>query len=226
MTQPETADGRGSGRLIERARRQLVAALRFLSRVARGIARRLRAAPRAALSCLRIVKPGDHLLSPFANGPRRYLWHLVYNRARRARPSAPAQPQHLHVLLCVPWFDRGGSSIHLANVFQRLVSCGVSVTVVATNPEQDAHLTNGLEIYRSFTDDCFRLSACVAAGARSRFLEYLVQTRSPDVILLVGSRLTYACLPALRSVRPQLRVIDHLYNTEGHVASNREFAEH
>jgi glycosyltransferase involved in cell wall biosynthesis len=111
-------------------------------------------------------------------------------------------------------------------VFQRLVCRGVSVTAVATNPERDAHLTNGLQIYRSYTSDCFRLSACAAAGDRARFLEYLVQTRAPDAILLVGSRLTYECLPALRAIRPRMRVIDHLYNTEGHVGSNREFAEH
>jgi glycosyltransferase involved in cell wall biosynthesis len=203
------------------------AALVLPFRAARGVVRRLRAAVKAMASRLRIVEPGDHFLSPFAPGPRRYLWHLVYDRSRReAATSASSQPGQLHVLVCVPWFDRGGSSVHLANVFQRLVAQGVRVTAVATNPERDAHLTNGQRIYRSFTGDCFCLSACVAGRDRARFLAYLVHTRRPDVVLLVGSRLTYESLAELRAIRPQLRVIDHLYNTEGHVGNNREFAAH
>jgi glycosyltransferase involved in cell wall biosynthesis len=205
--------------------RWIAAAARFLLRIARGIARRIRAAARAVAARLRIVEPGDHFLSPFAPGPRRLLWHLVYDWPRRgAATAASSPPGHLRVLLCVPWFDRGGSSVHLANVFQRLVGQGVSVTAVATNPERDAHLTNGQDIYRSFTRDCFCLSACVATRDRARFLAYLVRTRGPDVVLLVGSRLTYESLAELRAIRPQLRVIDHLYNTEGHVGNNREFA--
>ena len=85
---------------------------------------------------------------------------------------------------------------------------------MATNLERDPQLTNGHAHYRSFTRDCFCLATCVPAHDRARFLTYLARSRSPDVLLLVGSRLTYETLEALRAARPGLRVIDHLYNTE------------
>ena len=57
------------------------------------------------------------------------------------------------------------------------------------------------------------------------FLEYVVETKGVDVVLIAGSEFVYHQLPELRQRHSDLRVADLLFNTQGHVRNNRRYAE-
>jgi glycosyltransferase involved in cell wall biosynthesis len=57
------------------------------------------------------------------------------------------------------------------------------------------------------------------------FLEYLFDSRRPDCLLLAGSRFVYERLDAIRARRPEMAIVDLLFNAVGHVASHREFQD-
>jgi glycosyltransferase involved in cell wall biosynthesis len=142
-----------------------------------------------------------------------------------ARPAGLAPAGSLKVLLCVPWFDQGGSSVLLGQVFAELAGGGVAATVAATNAETlDPRFRKGVANFLAFTPDCFSLQTCLGGLDKGDFLVHLARSRQIDIVLLVGSRVAYETLARLRRAVPGIRVIDHLYNSEGHVGSNREFA--
>jgi O-antigen biosynthesis protein len=143
-----------------------------------------------------------------------------------ARPAGAATAGSLRVMLCVPWLDQGGSSVLLGHVFTELARREVAATVAATNAETiDPVFRKGEANFLDFTPDCFSLQTCLSGTDKGDFLVHLARSRRIDVLLLVGSRVAYETLARLRREVPGLRVIDHLYNSEGHVGSNREFAD-
>jgi glycosyltransferase involved in cell wall biosynthesis len=128
--------------------------------------------------------------------------------------------KEINVLLCVPWFDFGGSSVLLSEVFTRLCEKKVKVTAVATTPDGPPESPEGIALYTRFAPESFDLCSWRDEKKRSDFLSYLTMTRKPDVLMIVGSALTYDNLCRLRTAAPQMKVIDHLYNPIGHIANN------
>ena len=140
--------------------------------------------------------------------------------------SQTRNPSTLNILLSVPWFDLGGSSVLMKEVFSQLVMSGVRATAVATNPSDEIQADEGLSLYESFTPDCFNLPSFLGNKEAVVFVEYLIKSRKIDIVFLVGSRLVYESLPRLKTLFPDLKVVDQLYNTVGHVKSNREFSRY
>jgi glycosyltransferase involved in cell wall biosynthesis len=136
------------------------------------------------------------------------------------RPSGFERGE-LNVLIAVPWLDNYGNSVLLGNIFKRLKQAGVQATVVGTNPETDPIFLNGVNNYLSFTRDCFYLATCLPEGDPADFLAHIVRSRKIDVLMINGSKLAYESLERLRRENPRLRIVDHLYNTVGHIEANR-----
>ena len=128
------------------------------------------------------------------------------------------------MLLCVPWFDNYGSAVLMSNIFRRVTKQGAAVTVLATNPGTDRYCTEGTARFLAFTKDCFYLTTCVPEGSKADFLSYIIRSRKIDLLMIVSSQLAYESLPRLRREHPELRVVDHLYNIEDHIPTNRRFA--
>ena len=131
----------------------------------------------------------------------------------------------VNVLVAVPWFDNYGVSVLLENIFGRITKSGVTASVVGTDPETKPEFLEGMGRFLSFTRDCYYLATCLPEGNKPDFLAYLVRSRKIDVLMINGSRMTYEMLSRLRRENPKLHVVDHLFNTTGHIASNREFTD-
>jgi glycosyltransferase involved in cell wall biosynthesis len=152
-------------------------------------------------------------------------WPEVQNKLVNIERRHAGTPRgKLNVLLCVPWFDNYGSAVFLSNVFKSLARRGVAVTVVATNSGTDRCCVEGIERFLSITPDCFYLTTCVPEGNKDDFLSYIVRSRRIDLMMIVSSQMAYEMLPRLRRENPQLRVVNHLYNTEDHVETSLRFA--
>ena len=132
----------------------------------------------------------------------------------------------IKILLAVPWLDRGGSSHHLSAVFQNLSDKNIHVTVIATHPDRNKDLWNGFDLYESFSTQIFDLNSIEGKLTQDAFFEELIKQLKPDIVLIVGSRYVYEKLGLIKTILPKCSVIDHLYNTEGHVSSNREFSQY
>ncbi|MFO0697663.1 MAG: glycosyltransferase, partial [Nitrospira sp.] len=142
----------------------------------------------------------------------------------RAGNNAANNVSQISILLVVPWFDRGGSSVLLQEVFSRLRKKDAAVTAIATNPSEHPINDSGLLLYESYTKDCFNLPTFLEdRNDTVQFIDYLITSRKVEILFLAGSRFVYESLPRLKRKFPKLIVIDQLYNKIGHTASNREF---
>jgi glycosyltransferase involved in cell wall biosynthesis len=52
------------------------------------------------------------------------------------------------------------------------------------------------------------------------FIDYLIASRSFNIILNAGSQFFYDALPSLRKKHKKIKIVDYLFNTIGHTSSN------
>jgi glycosyltransferase involved in cell wall biosynthesis len=139
-----------------------------------------------------------------------------------SRSPLPAR-NTLRIALAQPWMVMGGSDSLMLQVF-------------ATHGQEDARLTvystidtppsmgSSSGAFQRLTDDVFDLAKELPAAAHPEAILHLLRTRQTNVLMIVGSPQTYDLLPRIRKELPHVRVVDHLYNTVGHLQNNRRHA--
>ena len=109
---------------------------------------------------------------------------------RNLRPSKKPQ-----ILLIAPWMALGGADRVNLDVLRALKNCGWGITVATTRTADHTLYTR----FETITSDLFPLADFVALDDYPRVLDYLIDSRRPDVVLTSQSELGYRLLPYLRS---------------------------
>lgn len=129
------------------------------------------------------------------------------------------------VLFAVPFLIVGGAERLISAVAAHLAQAGFRLVVVSTlyvSPE----FGDSTSWFEKATAEIYHLPRLLRREYAPDFLDYLVDTKHVDILFLAGSELAYHELPGLRERHPNLRVVDLLFNTHGHVKNNREYADH
>jgi len=129
------------------------------------------------------------------------------------------------LLIALPFLLVGGAERLLSTVAGCFVAAGWRVVVLTTDRQHPIH-GDSLDWFTAHTEEVYRLPNFLQPAEWNGFLDYLLDTRRPDCLLLAGSRYVYERLGALRERCPSMAVVDLLFNTVGHVASHREFRHH
>lgn len=128
------------------------------------------------------------------------------------------------LLIALPFLLVGGAERLLSSLAARFVADGWRVVVITT-VQQDAAHGDSVDWFTKHTAEVYRLPKFLHPHEWSSFVDYLVDSRRPDCLLLAGSRFVYERLAALRERCPSMAVVDLLFNTVGHVDSHREFRD-
>jgi O-antigen biosynthesis protein len=174
-----------------------------------------------------ILKRNATLITPIA------INHSKANQARclLADPTktglVPREQSHIRpvqqtILLAMPFTLIGGAERLLSGLCDYLATAGWRVLVATTLP-QDKNFGSSIDWFKKSSAEVFSLPTFLAEHERGDFLQYLVATRQPHCLLIAGSRLTYEQLPKLKSISPNLAVVDLLFNCVGHIESHLEF---
>jgi O-antigen biosynthesis protein len=128
------------------------------------------------------------------------------------------------VWLALPFTLTGGAERLLSAVTRHLVDAGLRVIITTTVPV-DPGYGDSTPWFEEATKEIYHLPDLLRPEYWSDFLDYLVDVKKIDVLLVAGSDVVYRRLPDLRDRFPELRVADLLFNTEGHVANNRRYRD-
>jgi len=108
-------------------------------------------------------------------------------------------------LFVVPHLELGGADrFNLDLIAQLTGRLDWEITVVTTRRSWDPWLRE----FRDLTSDVFMLHRFLAFEAYPAFIEYLIESRQPDVVYLSHSELGYRLLPWLKDAFPPLPVVD------------------
>ncbi len=131
----------------------------------------------------------------------------------------------LRIALALPWMVVGGSDRLLVQLFAQAATRSTKL-LAYTTLEAPVSMGSARNDYERITDDVFDLPAALPSHAHADAVVHLLRSRRINVLMIVGSALTYDLLPRIRSELPEVKVVDHLYNTVGHLANNRKNARY
>lgn len=111
------------------------------------------------------------------------------------------------LLILAPGLVTGGAEKFNLDLMRQLKLRGWELTIATTmasdNPWQHE--------FEAITPDVFPMANFLEAKDYPRFLNYLVQSRQVDALLVAASQETYRLLPYLRARLPQLPILDYIH---------------
>ncbi len=128
------------------------------------------------------------------------------------------------LLIAVPFLVLGGAERLLSAIVEQLVKNGWRVIIVTTVPVGQSH-GDTTSWFESATEEIFHLPQFLDQEYWGDFVDYLVQSRKVELLWVIGSAFVYEYLPTLKLRHPRLAVADLLFNTVGHTANNRRYAD-
>jgi glycosyltransferase involved in cell wall biosynthesis len=138
-------------------------------------------------------------------------------------PPPDARPA---ILLALPFVTVGGGEKLMAVLARHWVEAGYRVLVVTTNllgPSMPDHSS----LIEEITPHHYPLPGLFGMESPlwADFFEFLIMRYRVQTLVIAGSEYGYTQLRSLRELFPELVVADQLFNHEGHMASNRFYAD-
>ncbi|MCB5175200.1 glycosyltransferase [Microvirga sp. SM9] len=155
--------------------------------------------------------------SELANQSRRHPEPLR-NLSRFGRDLVDTRPT---VLLALPFLIIGGAERLLSAILTHLSAKGWRVIVVTTVPVRP-ELGDTTDWFREATKEIYHLPRFLVQERWSDFIHYILRTKKVDLLWIAGSAVFYDMLSEIRTLYPDLRVVDLLFNAVGHTANNRK----
>lgn len=137
-------------------------------------------------------------------------------------PVVPVETGKPGIVLFMPFLVLGGAERVLSQIVAALDEGGFDLTIVTsvrTMSSQGSAEAWFSPHVRAVVD----VSTEPLAVGRARALS-IVQTKSIRAVWIAGSELAYDLLPEIKAARPDVKVVDLLFNEVGHTANNRKRA--
>jgi glycosyltransferase involved in cell wall biosynthesis/SAM-dependent methyltransferase len=129
------------------------------------------------------------------------------------------------ILLAMPFLIVGGAERLISEIAAYLRTRGFRIVVVTTEYVYPTYGDATAWMERA-TAEIYHLPRFLEPSRWQDFLDYLLETRRVSLLWIVGSRVFYDLLPKIKADHPELKVIDLLFNTVGHTASQRKYARY
>ena len=153
------------------------------------------------------VLNGSTPLNPFPHVEPRH--HSANAWVPFELPSAPPLAKNgPRLLLVAPFMTIGGADKFNLDLLDQLTDRGWEVTVATTLSGDHGWQPH----FARRTPDVFPLAHFLHPVDHPRFLHHLVRSRGIDVVLVANSELGYRLLPYLRSVAPEVTLMDFCHS--------------
>jgi glycosyltransferase involved in cell wall biosynthesis len=129
----------------------------------------------------------------------------------------PSSTHRCTILLAMPFLTIGGAEALISQLCAHLSRRGFRFVIVTTRPSNESQ-GDSTAWFEAGTPEIFQLPRFLPISKWPDFLDYLIESRSVDLVWQVGSAFTYAQLPRLKERFPELKVLDLLFNPVGHTA--------
>jgi O-antigen biosynthesis protein len=178
-----------------------------------------------------LYKKSKNLKQRFSNlSPIKYkvnngYCNLIDSYHQHLSLSSQDNSRSIRILFALPWLVYGGVETVLLQLMKTLKQQGMDISIVTTT--SSAPIQGNLTAeFAEITSEIYHLPNLISEQQRwLDFVNYFIETRSIDFVFIAGSEYLYSILPSIKQKFSNLTIIDQLYNTFGHIANNRKYAQ-
>jgi glycosyltransferase involved in cell wall biosynthesis len=154
--------------------------------------------------------------------PRVGLHRRVRRRVGRVVRANPTGPPS--TLVVAPWFSVGGGDHFLLSLARMLRAEGFPLRAALTFDRASSPVDNRAA-FRPHFESIVCLPEERPGVPPVQAVAEMIRDHRIEQLLLCGGFQLYSGLPALRAAYPDLRIVDQLFNTVGHIANNTRYHE-
>lgn len=136
--------------------------------------------------------------------------HAIVHHAFPIINPLAKKPGARRVLFVVPWVSIGGADKFNLDLVRTLSRHGCEFTIVTTCASDNPWVHEFAQV----TPDIFMLPNFLRYADHPRFLNYLIESRQIDTVLISNSELGYLYTPYLRAYHPNLPILDYIHVEE------------
>lgn len=136
-----------------------------------------------------------------------YNWDMIL---RNSVVVPKLKTKKINILFIFPWMVLGGADKFNLDLIGSLDKEKYSVTVVTTQQTE----YRWKQKFESISDSVFELPAFLDRKDWPAFLEYLIKSRNINIIFNSNSCAGYAMLPYLKSLFPEIPILDYIHMEE------------
>jgi glycosyltransferase involved in cell wall biosynthesis len=122
------------------------------------------------------------------------------------------QKKKQRLLMVLPWLQVGGADNYNIDLIKQLQKHGWGISIITTLPDSNPWMAEFLQQ----TPDIFTLNNFIQLSDYPRFFHYFIRSRQIDAVMISHSEIGYHLLPFLRSVFPDLAILDYCHIIEEH----------
>jgi glycosyltransferase involved in cell wall biosynthesis/GT2 family glycosyltransferase len=127
-----------------------------------------------------------------------------------------------NILIVLPFFLVGGVERLLSNFCIYLQKKGWHIILISTL-NQDEAFGNSIPWFEKTTAELYQLPLYLKPLEYDDFIDYLIASRKVKIVLNAGSQVLYDALPNIKKKYKNIKAIDYLFNTVGHVSSHLKY---
>ena len=131
-------------------------------------------------------------------------------------PMYKRKDKRKNILFIFPWMVVGGADIFNLELIKRLDKNKYNVTIVTTTPN-----INKLEQdFKDYAECVYDLSSFLDRNAYINFVDYIMESRNIDMVVVSNSQCGYYMVPYLKGKYPTVPFIDYIHSID--IADPRE----
>ncbi len=115
-----------------------------------------------------------------------------------------------NILMIIPWMVIGGADMFNLEFTKLIDKNKYSVTIVTDHP----HKYVKRQEFEEYADSVFEMSSFLDRKNWPTFLEYIIESRNIDLVLVTNSITGYNMIPYIKIKYPKLPIIDYIHSVE------------
>lgn len=161
-----------------------------------------------------------------SRGNNRISYKVIHGTSNLTRSSAKIQDGNkLKVVFALPFVITGGADTVLLQIANCLNGNNFDVSIMTTI-KTDPTLGDNTVKYQEITNNIYHLYNFLEPQSKwIDFIYYYLESHKIDIIFIAGSSYFYEILPNIKKDFPNIKIVDQLYNTHGHIDNNRKYAQ-
>lgn len=146
------------------------------------------------------------------NYPIDTYYHEIIKSNISQLPICKNNNKKKNILFIIPWMVVGGADIFNLEFVSRIDHNKYSVTIITTNIREYIWRDK----FEEHVESIFDLPTFLDRKDWPTFLEYTIETRNIDIVLISNSTSGYNLIPYIKLKYPTLPIIDYIHSVEGY----------
>ena len=148
--------------------------------------------------------------SNVSNYPKEeYYWEIIKSNKEKLRIDKHKSNKK-NILLLIPWMIVGGADKFNLDFLRLINKDKYSISIVTDIPKEYVWRQK----FEKYTKDIFDISSFINRSDWPTFLEYLIDTRDIDLVIISNTTFGYNIIPYLKLKYPKIPIIDYIHMPE------------